>query len=253
MARRIAIAAIALVALWLIALVVISAIVGRDQPARISSRLGESLQGSASVGDVDLALVRGTLSIDQLRVRRADEVGTLALDVPEVRCELAPLGGALFDRDCNALAVRGVRLEISSLAVLHPRHPQRAPIHAGRVSIADSSLAIAVPAIGNVTLRIDRAEAGPTVLRTPLSWIFALDGLDATIELPAGLSLHLTYAGGMLGASGALFGQSPVVVPVVLPHPSGDAHDETRALVELGEDVAERLVAKRAADWIQQR
>jgi hypothetical protein len=249
--RRIAIIAIALVAIWLAVLVALGVIVGRDQPARISARLGESMQGSASVGAVDLALVRGRLSIDELRVRRDDAVGTLALDVPELRCELAPLGGALFDRECTELSVRGVRLEISSLDVLHPRHPQRAPIRAGRVSIADSSVALAVPAIGNVALRIDRATAGATVLRTPLSWIFALDGLDATIELPAGLALHLTYAGGMLGASGALFGSAPVVVPVELPHPTGDAHDETRALVELGEDVAERLVARRAADWLQ--
>ena len=253
MARKLAIVAIAVVASWLVALVVIGVVVGRDQSVRIAARLGESLQGSASVGDVDLALVRGRLSIDQLSVRRDDAVGTLALDVPEVRCELAPLGGALVDRGCSELAVRGVRLAISSLDVLHPRHPQRAPIRTGHVSIADSSVALALPTIGSVELRIERALAGPTVLRTPLSWIFALDALDATIELPANLSLHLHYAGGMLGADGALFGRAPVVVPVELPRPAADAHAETRALVELGEDVAERLVAKRAEDWLRSR
>ena len=250
MARTIAAVVSAAIAIWLVALLVIGAVVGRDQPARIAARLGESLQGSASVGDVDLALVRGRLSIDRLSVRRDDAVGTLALDVPEVRCELAPLGGALVDRGCSELAVRGVRLAISSLAVLHPRHAQRAPIRADHVSIADSSVALALPGIGPVELRIAYAQAGPTVLRTPLSWIFALDALDATVELPANLSLHLTFAHGMLGADGALFGATPVVVPVELPHPAADAHAETRALVLLGEDVAERLVAKRAADWL---
>ncbi len=254
MARRIGLVVLGLVAAWLVALVAIDVIVGREQPERIRVRVGDSLQGSASVGDVDLALVRGRLSIDRLSVRRDDDVGHLALDVPEVRCELLPLGAALADRDCEQLAVRGVRLEISSLAVFHPPHPKHAPIRADDVEILDSTLTFApstfLPALGKIAIEIKRATAGPTVLRTPLSWIFALETLDATIELPAGIALHLTFGAGMFGAAGSLFGDTPVVVPVELPHPTGDARDEMRGLVQLGEDIAERLVAKRATDWL---
>jgi hypothetical protein len=254
MVRRIAIGVIALAALWLIALVVLDAVVGRQQAARIASRVGESLQGSASVGDVDLALVRGRLSIDGLGVRRDDDVGHLALDVPDVVCELPPLGGALLDRACAELAVRGVRLDVSSLAMFHPPHPQHRPIRAGRVSITDSVLAFSpsafLPELGKIEVRVDSADAGPTVLRTPLSWICAMTALDATLELPAGLVVHVTYGGGTLSASGALFGASPVAVPLELPRCGDDPREQTHALIEFGEQAAERLVAKRAADWI---
>jgi hypothetical protein len=257
MRRRLAIAgigAVVLAALWFVVLAALGAAASRKEPARIAARLGESLQGSAAVAAVDVELVRGRMSIDRLTVRRDDAAGRLALDVPEVRCELAPLGVALVDRDCRELAVRGVRLEVSSLAVLHPQHPRRPPIRTDRLAIADATLAFApnalLPAVGRVAVQIDRAVAGPTVLRTPLSWIFALEGLDATIELPAGLAVQLTFHAGQLGASGALFGDTPVVVPVELPRAPDDARDEPRALVELAKDVAERLVAARAASWL---
>ncbi len=252
--RRLAIAALALVVAWLVALVIIGIVVGREQPAKIAARLGESLQGSASVAGVDLALVRGELAIERLAVHRDDAIGHLALDVPDVRCELAPLGGALFDRGCRELAVHGVTLEISSLALFHLHHAKHPPVHADHVTIDAATLVFSpsafLPDLGKVTVRVDRAEAGATTLRTPLSWICAMTFLDATIELPAGISLHLTYANGQLGAAGSLFGTSPVVVFVELPRPADDPHDETAALVAFGERVAEQLVAKRAADWL---
>ncbi|HEY1812413.1 MAG TPA: hypothetical protein VGG74_08720 [Kofleriaceae bacterium] len=254
MARRIAFAVIALAALWLIALVVLDSVVGARQAARIASRVGESLQASASVGDVDLALVRGRLSIVGLAVHRDDAVGHLALDVPDVTCELPPLGGGLFDRDCGELAVRGVRLDVSSLAMFHPPHPQRRPIRAGRVSIVDSVLAFwpsaFLPELGKIEIRIDRADAGATILRTPLSWICTMTELDATLALPAGLAVHLSYAKGTLSASGSLLGASPVDVPLELPQCSDDPREQSRALIALGEQVAERLVMKRAADLL---
>jgi hypothetical protein len=254
MARRLGLVALGLVAAWLIALVVIGIVVGRDQPAKIAARLGESLQGVVTVGDVDLGLVRGELAIEHLAVHRDDAVGHLALDVRDVSCDLPPLGGALFDRGCRALAVRDVRLELSSLALFHIHRAKHAPIRAAHVSIANATLAFSpsafLPDLGKISVRVDRAEAGETTLRTPLSWICAMTFLDATIELPAGLTLHLTYANGSMGAAGALFGASPVMVPVELPKPADDPHDETLAIARFGERVAEQLVAKRAADWL---
>ncbi|HEX4455820.1 MAG TPA: hypothetical protein VH143_33400 [Kofleriaceae bacterium] len=252
--RRVAIAALVGVGVWLTALVVIGVVVGRAQPAKIATRLGESLQGSASIADVDLALVRGELAIEGLAVHRDDAVGHLALTVPDVRCELPPLGGALFDRGCRELAVRGVKLEISSLALFHLHHAKHPPVHADHITIDAATLEVSpsaiLPELGKVTVRVDRAEAAATTLRTPLSWVCAMTFLDATIELPAGISLHLTYANGQLGAAGSLFGASPVVVPVDLPQAADDPRDEIHNLVAFGERVAEQLVEKRAADWL---
>jgi hypothetical protein len=254
--RRVAIAALALVLAWLVALVIIGIVAGREQPAKIAARLGESLQGSASVAAVDLALVRGELAIEGLAVHRDDAVGHLALDVPDVRCELVPFGGALFDRGCRELAIHGVTLEVSSLALFHIQHPKHPPVRADHVTIDAATLAFSpsafLPELGKVTVRVDRAEAGETTFRTPLSWICAMTYLDATIELPAGLVLQLRYANGELGAAGSLFGASPVVISVDLPHPADDPRDETAAIVAWGELVAEQLVAKRAGNWMSE-
>jgi hypothetical protein len=252
--RRLAIAALALVVAWLVALVIIGVVAGREQPGKIAARVGESLQGSATIAAVDLALVRGELAIEGLAVHRDDDVGHLALDVPDVRCELVPLGGALVDRGCRELAVRGVKLEVSSLALFHIHHAKHPPVHADHIAIDAATLEFSpsafLPELGKVSVHVDRAEAGATTLRTPLSWICAMTFLDATIELPAGIALHLTYANGELGAAGSLFGASPVLVPVELPQPADDPRDETAAIVAWGERVAEQLVAKRAADWL---
>ncbi|HEX8106886.1 MAG TPA: hypothetical protein VF516_04115, partial [Kofleriaceae bacterium] len=94
---------------------------------------------------------------------------------------------------------------------------------------------------------------GDTRFKTPLSWLFALRELDATIELPAGLTLALTYDHGLLRASGAVFGATPVTVPVALPsaQPGDDARTEIARLAAFGKDVAQRLVLQRAADWLE--
>ena len=41
------------------------------------------------------------------------------------------LGWALIDRDCSDLAVRGVRLEMSTLALFNVMNPNQKPIRAG--------------------------------------------------------------------------------------------------------------------------
>jgi hypothetical protein len=257
MARRIAFVVVGLAALWLVALFVLDFALAGRQAAQLSVRVGESLQATATVADTDLALVRGRLTIDGLGIHRDDDIGHLALDVAQVRCELPPLGWALVDRGCRELAVRGVRLDVSTAALFHIKNPKRPPIHTDRVVIDDAVLAFSpsafLPSLGEISIHIDHAEAGPTVMRTPLSWLFALETLHASLELPAGITLHLTYADGMLGAGGSLFGSTPVTLPVQLPVASlyGDAHDETQALVKLGKELAEQLVAKRAEDWLK--
>ena len=135
--------------------------------------------------------------------------------------------------------------------------PKRAPIRARRVVIDDAQLVFApsafLPSLGRVAIAIDHAEAGPTVFRTPLSWLLALDTLSMRLDLPAGISLHLAYRGGKLSASGSLFGATPVELPVELPVATGarDAHDELDLLIKTAEDLGERLIARRAQDWLE--
>ena len=255
--RRIAVGGLSLVAAWLIALLILDAVVASRTSTTTAQRIGESLQGTATIGSVDVALIRGRLQLDRVAVRRDDPIGHLALDVADVDCELAPLGWALFDRDCTELAVRGVRLEVSTAALFQIKRPKQQPIRAHQVMIDDAELAFSpnafVPSLGKISIKIDHAEAGPTVLVTPLSWIFTMTALRASIDLPAGLTVHLAYANGVFGAAGSLFGSKPVEIPLQLPVGYADAHAETAALIKLGEDLAAALVAKRAEDWLRQR
>lgn len=259
MARRIAIAVAIVVGAWLGGLLILDAVLGARQARGVEVHVGESLQATATVGATDLALVRGRLALERLAVRRDDAIGHLAIDVAEVRCELAPLGLALVDHDCRELAVAGVRLEVSTAALFQVKHPKRRPVHADHVVIDDAELGFSpsafLPSLGRIAIHIDHAESGATTFRTPLSWIFSLQELRARIQLPAGITLSLAYHEGVLGAAGSLFGSTPVQLPVTLPVASAaeDAHAEIDMLVKVGKDIAEELVAKRAEDWLRSK
>lgn len=257
MIRRVAIVTACAFVVWLGVLGVLGAIFSERQARGTAERLGESLQGSATIDGTDLALVRGHLELDHLAVRRDDAVGHLALDVREIRCELGPLGWALVDSTCRELAVAGTRLEVSSTALFKIKNPKREPVRARRVVIDDAVLAFApsavLPSLGRIVIAIDHAESGATVFRTPLSWIFSLEALRARLELPAGIALHVVYERGVFSVAGSLFGSAPVQLPLALPAAelAHDAHDEVEMLVGTGKDIAARLVAKRAADWLR--
>jgi hypothetical protein len=253
----VAVAAVVVIGGWFGLLLILDAVYGAHQAHTIASHIGESLQATATIDDADLALVRGRLSLDRLAIRRDDVIGHLSIDVAEIRCELAPIGWALVDHDCRELAIKGMRLDVSTAALFKIKNPKRKPISARHVVIDDAELAFApsafLPSLGRIAIKIDHAEAGPTVFRTPLSFIFSLVALRARVELPAGLTLVLDYHDGRIGAAGSLFGSTPVEVPLTLPVAStlAEAHDEIVALVKLGTDLAEELVAKRAEDWLR--
>ena len=242
--------------MWLGALVICDAAFEARVRAQVGSRLAEALHADAAIDRGDLALVRGAFALDGLSIQRDDEVGHLAIRVARIDCALLPLGGGLFDRDCTELALRGLRVEASSTAVFQQPRPRRAPLHAGRVAIDDAPLelaAIAVaPSLGRAVLSIQRAEAGETVFKTPLSWLFALRALRATVELSGGGTLQLVYAAGELQVSGGVFGAQPIALAVTPPaaDPADDGPAETRRLVAFGKDVAQRLIARKAAAWL---
>jgi hypothetical protein len=258
--RRILIVAGAVVAIWLLALLVLGVALSSRQERATRERLADSLHAKVTIGAVDLALIRGHLVLDRLAILRDDRTGRLAIEVARVRCELAPLGWALFDRDCRELRVQGLAFEVSSAALFKlPRPAKSEPVRADRVVIEGAKLvfmpAAFAPSLGRIEIAIDHAAAGPTVLRTPLSWLFALRELKARFELPAGVSVHVAYANGVLTASGSLFGSAPVQVPLAIPVADAvtDAHDEMALLLQLGRQTAERLVARRAEDWLRSK
>lgn len=254
--RRVAIAAGGLLVAWIVFLVIAGVLYGDRKAQGIADRIGETLQSTATVGTRDLALVRGRFSFEHLQVKRDDAIGKLSLDVGEVRCELAPLGIALLDSSCRELAISDVSLELTTFALFKLRRPTRPPIHARRVVIDRAALVFSPSAIaeslGRVRLVIDHAEAGPTTFKTPLSWLFQLETLRATLELPFGV-IKLAYDNGRLTAAGGLFGRTPVSITVKLP--SADALEEPAAevkrLVKLGRELAEQLVDQKARAWLQ--
>lgn len=259
MIRRVVQIVVGVVVAWIVLLIVLGHTRAERTGGGVAARLGDSLQGTATFGGADLSLVRGGLELERLAVRRDDALGKLSLEVAAVRCDLPPLGLALLDRECGELVVEGVRLEVSALALLRSRPAKRPPTRAQRVVIRDAVLGFGpsafAPGLGRVQIRIEHAVAGPTRFRTPLSWIFALEELRASIELPAGLRVHLAYRGGVMSASGSMFGSAPVEIPVTLPVRSaaGDARAELAQLVEFGKSVAERLVARRAKQWLRSK
>ena len=259
MVRRLAMLAIGALVVWLGVLLVLDyAVVGRQRRGT-TDRIGESLEATASLGDSDLALIRGRLEMEQLSIVRDDAIGHLAITVAEIRCELAPFGFALVDHDCRDLVVRGVRFEVSTTALFKIKPHKTKPVRARHVVIDDAVLVFSpsalVPSLGRVEIKIDHAESGETVFRTPLSWLLTMDELRAHLDLPAGLTLRLEYTDGTLSAAGSLFGSTPVQIPIALPiaDTARDAQEEVRMLVSFGTDIAERLVAKRAQDWLRRK
>lgn len=245
-------------ALWLVALLIIGVVYGGRAGDRVATRIADSLVAEVTLESSTLALIRGHLVLDGLKVRK-DDLGVLSIDVDTIRCELPPLGVALVDRECRDLIIKGVRLEVSAAAVFQLKKPKRAPLRVRHVVIDDAVLTFApsafLPGIGRISIKIEHAEAGATTFKTPLSWIFSLTALVATLELPAGITLKLGYKDGKLTAAGGIFGTTPVELPFAIPIPDSaeDAKEEIKKLVALGKDLAEQLVARRAEDWLKQK
>lgn len=257
--RRLAVLAGALVALWLITVIGLGfALEGRTRRG-VADRLAESLQADAAIADGDLALMTGALDLSDLTVRRDDVIGKLSLHVSHIQCALPPLGAALFDRECRDLIVRGTQLDVSAIALFRLHRPKRPPLHVRHVVIDDAALALAAttltPELGRVAIHIDHAEAGDTVFKTPLSFLFSLRSLHARIDLPGGGALDIAYDAGALHLAGSLFGSTPIDLPITLPvaDAADDASAEIARLVAFGRALGERLVAQRATDWLKSK
>jgi len=259
-AAKIGIGAAGAAATWLAALGIAGVAAHGCVGERMRARLAESLDADVRLGSLDLGLIRGRAVLRDLTVERVHD-GHLRAVVDEIDAGIAPLGAYLWDRDLGEVGVLGLALDVDGWGVLRIRPPHRPPIHFARLSIEGARLSFAVveaaPAWARMTVTIERAEAGPTVLRTPLSWVFALERLEARLEIPGAAPVELRYGAdpdggaGRLEASGSVFGATPVSIPVTLPRP--EPGHEGRQLATLGADVAERLTLARASGWLHDR
>ncbi len=220
----------------------------------VRDRLAQSLDGEARVGAVELGLVRGRIAVDDLVVER-HHLGTLRLAIDHVEVEVAPLGAVVVARTPRRVFVRGAHIAISGAGALDLPERERTVLTLGGLEVVDSDLAIVVttawPELGQVRLRLDRFRAGRTVLRTPLSWVFALEELEARVELPGDAGFALRYAGGKLSAVGGVFGDQPVVIAIELPRTPGP--DEPAQLRALAFELGKRLVIERGKRWLSRR
>lgn len=220
----------------------------------VRDRLAQSLDGEARVGAVDLGLVRGRIAVDDIVVER-HHLGTLRLAIDHVEIDVAPLGAVVVAREPRRVAVRGAHIAISGAGALDLPARERTVITLGGLEVVDSDLAIVVttawPELGQVRLRLDRFRAGRTVLRTPLSWVFALEALDARVELPGDADFALHYAAGKLSAVGGVFGDQPVEIAIELPRTPGP--DEPAQLRALAFELGKRLVIERGKRWLTRR
>jgi len=244
--------------LWIVVLAIVGVLYGGRAGSRVAARIGDSLAATVTVEDTNLALVRGHLELTGFKVRK-DDLGHLAIDIGDIRCDLPPLGLALVDRECRDLVIDKVRLEVSTLAVFKFKKPRKKPLRVRHVAINDAILAFSpsafLPELGKIEIKVEHVEAGETVFKTPLSWIFTMKELRATLDLPAGIVVKLHYKDGMLRASGGVFGSTPVELPLAIPIAADgdDAQLEIKKLVELGKQLAEELVEKRAKDWLKSK
>jgi hypothetical protein len=256
--KRAAKVAVGLVALWIVFLLVFGAVYGGRAGDRVAKRIGESMLATATVGDSSLSMLRGNLELDKLSVKK-DDLGLLTIDVDHVECDLLPMGLALIDRSCGDLVVDKVRLTMTSAAVLQLKRPKRKPLSVDRVEIHDAVLTFSpsafLPELGKIEIRVDYVEAGPTTFKTPLSWIFSMRELRATLDLPADIVVKLAYKNGAITAQGSIFGSAPVALPVSLPtlDNADDAKAEIAKLITFGKDLARDLLERRAKNWLEEK
>ena len=249
--EKIVLGASAAAATWTAALVVAGFAARGCVGERMRARLADSLDADVRLDGVDVALVRGDVELDGLAIAR-DHDGRLRVAVDRIDAGIAPLGAYLWDHSFGRVHLGGVDVLVDGWGVLRIRPPRRPPVAFDELAIDDAKLVFAAaswaPRWARFAVVIDHAEAGATVLRTPLSWVFALEELDARLVVPGVAPVELHYDRGRLEASGGLFGDDPVSIPVVLPAP--EPGREGQQLAALGKDVAERLALARASGWI---
>jgi hypothetical protein len=220
---------------------------------RAQERLANSMRATVVIGGADVGLVTGSLALRDVRIERVEQ-GVMRLTIDRVDVDLRPLGLALVQDDLGRVEVEGVDVELSALAALDNRGA-REPVTFESLDLRDAHVAIEatslLPGLARIELTIERAVAGETTMRTPLSWLFALRELTARLDLPGGITVRCSYANGVLQLAGGLFGDTPLVLPFVIP--VLDPAREVEQLGEIGRDLGRRLVEQVGVRWLRRQ
>ncbi len=220
--RRIGAGLAAVAGLWLVILLTIGWTADGCARDRAQARLAASMRATVTIGEVDLGLVTGAIAIRDLRVLK-DDRGLFRLGIKQLDVDVLPLGLALLQDSVGEVHARGVDVELSALGALELGGEGKAPVTFDRLVIDDlhvSLAAVSVLPVGRLEVTVERAVAGKTTLRTPLSWLFALQELRARVELPLGLTVRVAYRAGTLTLSGDLFGTQAMNSKHKLPRPT---------------------------------
>lgn len=252
-----------LLTLWLVALAVLGEVGGNWVSQRVQERLSKGLGAEVRIGGIDLALVRGRFTVAQMYLSRKD-LGAMRIEIEKAYADTAPLGFALLERDrAYKLTIDGLLIELSSWAVLAPPPGSPLAFHVEEFDFSDVTLLLAptllLPGAGSVTLTIDRAKGGATTIRSAVSWLFAVEELDARVGLPGGATATVRYRGGKLLEQGGerkgtlTLGSSlldkELTIPLTLP--SVVDGDELTALRQLGTRIAGEVTKSKAVQLIR--
>jgi hypothetical protein len=255
--RRLQKAAIGLAgvfATWVVLLVFIGWFGDGCARERTERRLAGSMKAKVSIGSMDLGLLTGSAELHDVRIEREDK-GVFRMAIRRVDAELPPLGLALVSKRLGEVVVRGIDVQVTAMGVLDLRGATREPVTFERLDLRDAKVKLdavsLLPGVAGLELQIERAIAGPTTLRTPLSWIFALRELRATVDLPAGATATLHYKDGVLEIAGSLFGSEPIELPFTIP--VLEPARELEQLAAMGRALAAELAAELGARFLQDK
>jgi hypothetical protein len=249
---RIASIATGAAALWIAALIVAGFAANGCQRRAVEARIARSLEATAAFDDSSLTLLRGGFTGTGLSITKQSALGSLRVRVDELDADLAPFGIALADSRPRVLRLSGVELEATSLEILRVARRGGRPFAVDALELRDVHFVAMpvglMPGLGRIEVTISRARSGPTVLRTPLSWVFALEELTAAIALPGGVHVELAYANGTLRAKGGVFGATAVELPFAIP--VADPAREIEQLQSLALELAKQMTLTQAESWL---
>jgi hypothetical protein len=250
--RQIAIGLVGAFATWVVLLVVMGWLGDGCARARTERRLAGSMKAKVSIGSMDIGLVTGSADVRDVRIEREDR-GVLRLSMKQIDADLPPLGLALVSKELGEVRVRGVDVHVTAMGVLDMRGGSRGPVTFERLDLRDARLRLdavtLVPGMVGLDLRIEHAIAGRTTLRTPLSWLFALEELRVVVDLPLGATATVHYKDGRVTISGALLGSESIELPFAIP--VLEPARELEQLAEMGRALARELVAELGTRFLE--
>lgn len=253
--RKLIIAAVTAFAGYVLLLVVLGFVVQGCVADRVQARLAESLDADVTIESTSVSLLRGKVELGGIHVVR-ERGGHLELTIDRLEADMAGWGWMVFDRDPRAVRVHGGALSISGAGALASRNLDHDPVRVGSIDLRDATITLMptahLPMLGRVELAIARARTGPVTLSTGISWVFALDQLEATARLPGDVAVAVGYADEELSVGAGLFGSEPIKVKFAIPDPD-PSKLEVAQLADLARALGKSVLKEGARDWLRRK